>query len=97
MDATNLGRSIAMHGLRAPGEGITSLDSNGERVISGGTSAATPFVTGAIALLWSLFPGATAARIKLSITRNAADRGNSVVPPLLDAWTAYQSMAGSAL
>lgn len=97
MDVTNLGRSIALHGLRAPGEGINSLDSNGEQAISDGTSAATPFVTGAIALLWSLFPRATAAQIRLSITRTGADRRNSVAPPLLDAWAAYQSLAGSPL
>jgi hypothetical protein len=49
-----------------------------------------PFVTGAIALLWSEFPAASAAQIKLAVTQAAMPRRASVVPPLLDAWAAYQ-------
>ncbi len=56
MAASNLGSSIARRGLMAPGDAVTSLGTNGQTVTSGGTSAATPFVTGAIALLWSIFP-----------------------------------------
>jgi subtilisin family serine protease len=86
---SNLGDSIARRGLMAPGEAVTSLGINGQPVTSGGTSAAAPFVTGAIALLWSMFPQASAAEVKSAVTK-ADLRRATVVPPLLDAWGAYQ-------
>ena len=82
---SNLGSSIGRRGLGAPGDGITSLSADGPPVTLGGTSVAVPFVTGAIALLWSEFPAATAAQIKLAVTQAASPRRASVVPPLLDA------------
>ena len=91
MAASNLGSSIARRGLMAPGDAVTSLGTNGKPVTSGGTSAAAPFVTGAIALLWSMFPEASAAEVKSAVTR-ADLRRATVVPPLLDAWAAYQLM-----
>ena len=91
MAASNLGSSIARRGLMAPGDAVTSLGTNGQTVTSGGTSAAAPFVTGAIALLWSMFPEASAAEVKSAVTR-ADLRRATVVPPLLDAWAAYQLM-----
>jgi subtilisin family serine protease len=87
---SNLGNSISRRGLMAPGEAITSLGITEKPLTSGGTSAATPFVTGAIALLWSLFPKATAYEIRFAITEAHRRRRTSVVPPLLDAWGAYQ-------
>ena len=60
-------------------------------VTSGGTSAAAPFVTGAMALLWSEFPSATAAEVKGAVL-HAHRRRTTVVPPLLDAWGAYQTL-----
>jgi subtilisin family serine protease len=89
---SNLGNSIAKQGLSAPGENVTSLGTQGKPLTLGGTSVAAPFVTGAIALLWSEFPTATAAEIKLAITQPLARRRTTVVPPLLDAWAAYQVM-----
>lgn len=86
---SNLGNSIGRRGLMAPGEAVTSLGINGQPVTSGGTSAAAPFVTGAIALLWSIFPAASPAEVKSAVTR-ADVRRATVVPPLLDAWAAYQ-------
>ena len=56
MNHSNLGNSIGRRGLGAPGDRITSLGAQGEPLTFGGTSAAAPFVTGAIALLWSEFP-----------------------------------------
>jgi subtilisin family serine protease len=89
MNESNLGSSIGRRGLRAPGEGITSLGAEGQSLTLGGTSVAVPFVTGATALLWSAFRSATGAHIKLAITQASAPRRGSVVPPLLDAAAAY--------
>ena len=89
---SNLGCSIGRRGLMAPGNGITSLGADGKPRKFGGTSAAAPFVTGAIALLYSAFPTASATQIKLAVTQAFAPR-RTVVPPLLDAWAAYQTLA----
>ena len=89
MNESNLGSSIGRRGLSAPGDSITSLGSEGQSFTFGGTSVAVPFVTGAIALLWSEFPTATAAQIKLAITQTTILRRASVIPPLLDAAAAY--------
>jgi subtilisin family serine protease len=95
MNHSNLGSSIGRRGLGAPGDAITSLGAEGKPLTLGGTSAAAPFVTGAIALLWSLFPQATPARIKLAISQAYSGRRTSVVPPLLDAWRSYQHLAAT--
>jgi len=92
MNQSNLGSSIGRRGLTAPGDAVTSLSAEGQPLTLGGTSVAVPFVTGTIALLWSEFPAATAAQIKLAISQASAPRRASVVPPLLDAATAYQSL-----
>jgi subtilisin family serine protease len=92
---SNLGSSIGRHGLRAPGDGITSFGTAGEPLRSGGTSVAAPFVTGTFALLWSEFPSATAAEMKSAVTQARGPRRTSVVPALLDAWSAYHILAKS--
>jgi subtilisin family serine protease len=89
---SNLGSSIGRRGLMAPGKDITSLGPNNQPQRFGGTSAAAPFVTGAIALLWSEFPGASPAQVKLAVTQPGTPRPRSVAPPLLDAWAAYGAM-----
>ena len=55
---SNFGHSISVRGLMAPGVNITSTASGGKYTQMSGTSAAAPFVTGSIALLWSIFPQA---------------------------------------
>jgi subtilisin family serine protease len=91
LDASNMGRSIGRCGLSAPGEGVGSLTPGGEAAApAGGTSVAAPFVSGAIALLCSEFPDATAAATKLAVLSPSAARRPSVVPPLLNAWAAHQ-------
>ena len=92
LSQSNLGRSIGRRGLGAPGEQITSLGTRNEPMTSGGTSAAAPFVTGAIALLWSEIPSVSPAVMKLAISRAGSGRRSTVVPPLLDAWGAYQQL-----
>jgi subtilisin family serine protease len=90
---SNLGNSIGRQGLSAPGEGIVSLGTAGKPEIFGGTSAAAPFVSGAIALLWSEFPAARASDIKLAIAGSRTHPRNAIVPPLLNAWSAFQILA----
>jgi subtilisin family serine protease len=92
LSESNLGSSIGRRGLMAPGEGIGGLGTNGKPQTLGGTSAAAPFVTGAIALLWSEFPGASAVKVRLALTRAASGPRRAIVPPLLDAWAAYQTL-----
>lgn len=93
LSESNFGSSIGRRGLCAPAEQVVSLGSDGQPRQFGGTSAAAPFVTGTIALLWSQFPSATAARIKSALLQVGATRRNTVVPPLLDAAAAYRAMA----
>ena len=92
LNESNLGSSIGRRGLSAPGKGITILGTDGKPQTFGGTSAAAPFVTGAIALLLSEFPGAAPAQIKLAATEAVATKRGTITPPLLDAWAAYQVM-----
>ena len=88
---SNFGSSIGKQGLCAPGESVTSLGVTGKPETFGGTSAAAPFVTGGIALLWSEFPAASASEIRLAI--GGSQPRISVVPPLMNAWAAYQAIA----
>jgi subtilisin family serine protease len=91
---SNLGSSVGKRGLIAPGGQVTSLGFESEPLTSEGTSVAAPFVTGTIALLWSMFPRASAAEVKSAVTMSAyARRRTTIVPPLLDAWASYQTMA----
>jgi subtilisin family serine protease len=86
---SNLASSIGRQGLLAPGTDVSGFDPLGATVLSGGTSIAAPFVTGAIALMWSAAPNASAASVRLAIRSRAVGERASIVPPLLDAWAAY--------
>jgi subtilisin family serine protease len=94
LSQSNLGSSIGTRGVLGPGENITSVGPDGTPVTFGGTSAAAPFVTGAIALLWSEFPAASAAELSLAVRGVRRASRMSVAPPLLDAWSAYRFMRG---
>ncbi|MFB7182450.1 S8 family serine peptidase [Streptomyces sp. NPDC056257] len=95
MAQSNLGSSMGRRGLGAPGENVTSLSPQGGLQTQGGTSVAAAFVTGAIALLWSRFPKAGVAEIKRAVTGGHGPRRTSVVPPLLDAWGAHQTLSAT--
>jgi subtilisin family serine protease len=62
----------------APGNSILSTWPGGKTQTLDGTSMATPFVTGAAAILWSARPNATAMQIKTALL-NSADPGNYAV------------------
>jgi subtilisin family serine protease len=95
LNDTNLGSSIGQRGLTAPGESITSLGTTGKLRTFGGSSAAAPFVTGTIALLWSEFPTSSPGEIKLAVLQARRPRHRTIVPTMLDAWGAYLAMASS--
>jgi subtilisin family serine protease len=88
--ASNLGSTIGRCGLMAPGEDVTSLGAAGGPLTSGGTSVAAPFVAGAIALLWSAHPRAAAEKVKSAVTRSPGAQRKTIVPALLDAWSAHR-------
>lgn len=90
---SNLAPSAGRRGVSAPGEGVTSLGTEGRLLSMRGTSAAAPFVTGAIALLWSEFPWASARDIRRALTQSVAHRRRSLVPPMLNAQAAYEALA----
>lgn len=92
---SNLGSSIGRKGLAAPGENITSIGSDGKLGTFHGTSAAAPFVTGAIALLWSEFPKASAAQIMRAVMRPDGRVRNAIAPALLNAWAAFMAMSAN--
>lgn len=92
-DQSNLGSSIGRRGLTAPGDAVLSLGTGSKPITAGGTSIATPFVTGAVALLRSLFPKVPGAQVKLAISQAGTRRRGGIAPPLLNAWAAYQTLA----
>jgi subtilisin family serine protease len=92
LSQTNLGRSIGRRGLLAPGESVPSVGPEGKPVVFGGTSVAAAFVTGTVALLWSEFPAASGTELLLAIRGTRSANRMTIVPPLLDAWSAHQFM-----
>ena len=90
----NLSASIGQRGLAAPGQGLLSIGSDGAHARFSGTSAACPLVTGAAALLWSEYPGRTAAQLKEALM--GGRRHRSIVPPIMDAWGAFQRLGARA-
>ena len=94
---SKLGKSIGTRGLGAPGDNITSLGMGGQSLRLSGTSVAVPFVTGALALLWSEFSGASAAHVKLAIAQSQGPRRSALVPPLMNAWASYEFLRRSGL
>lgn len=67
--------------LSAPGNKIVSLGRPGEYYSSSGTSMAAPHVSGTAALLWQLFPDATAAEIRELILEGAKVSNTHPVAP----------------
>jgi subtilisin family serine protease len=61
--------------LSAPGVGIFSSYRNGEYRLMSGTSMATPFVSGAVAILRQYNPNATVEQIKRALLESCTDLG----------------------
>jgi subtilisin family serine protease len=95
--SSNLGSSIGRRGVAAPGEAITSLDSDGGTVTWSGTSVAAPFVTGALALLRSLFPATSAMQALFVLRSSGAPQRRSIMPAVLDARAAYRLLKQTEL
>jgi subtilisin family serine protease len=93
---SNFGSSIGCRGLMAPGINITSTASSGGYIQMSGTSFAAPFVTGTVALLWSIFPNASVANIIRAVrTVPYSSRPyRSIIPQLLDAEAAWDLLQG---
>jgi len=92
---SNIGPSVGKRGLMAPGVGIVSTAASGGYTTMSGTSVAVPFVTGTAALLWSLFPQATAAEIRDALLLPRVPR-KSVNPPLLNAAASWRALSAPA-
>jgi subtilisin family serine protease len=87
---SNFGPSVGGRGLMAPGINVTSTSSGGGYVKMSGTSFAAPFVTGVLALLWSVFPTASPAQLVRSIRVGSSHHlHRSIMPPLLNVETVY--------
>ncbi len=89
---SNLGDFVSRQGLLAPGVEVLSLAAGGGTRRMSGSSCAAPFVTGALALLWSLYPQATAEQLRRAILRPDAARISE--PPLLDGEVSRRALAG---
>jgi subtilisin family serine protease len=90
---SNFGPSIGQRGVMAPGVNIISTSSGGGYVQMSGTSFATPFVTGALALLWSIFPKARTTELIRAIRPAVFSYGRkSIIPPLVDIEAAYHTL-----
>lgn len=95
LPTSSLGISVGRRGLGAPGDSVISLGAHGPPIRGSGSSVAAPFVSGAIALLWSLFPSASPAAIRSAIL--SPHRRRTLVPPLLHVPSAYESLSRSTV
>ena len=90
------GLSIGRRGLTAPGDEVISLGSLGQAADPAANSAATPFRRrGNRRSCGRSFRPRAPGEVKTAITRGGGQPQNKLLPPLLDAWTAFQVTASS--
>lgn len=82
---SNLGgkNSLSMS-IMAPGVDILTTVPNKGYLSVSGSSIATPFITGTIALVFSLFPNLSSLELK-NILSETHKKARTIIPPLLDA------------
>ncbi|MCC7167305.1 MAG: S8 family serine peptidase [Rhodospirillales bacterium] len=90
-----LAPSVASGGVMAPGLGVAAPMAGGGIGTFSGSSAAVPFVTAALALLWSLMPKARARELRWAVAQPRL--ASSLLPPWLDANRAWGRLRASAL
>lgn len=87
---SNFGPSIGNRGVMAPGTNIRSTCPGGQYTRMSGTSFAAVFVTATFALLWSVFPMASAAELIYCLRTGSSDgRHRSITPSLLNVERVY--------
>lgn len=88
-DSSDLRASFSSTGpdveVAAPGSGVTSTYLNGQYVRMSGTSMASPYVAGQLALLKEAFPAMTAGELRSKLQSSVKDLGISGK----DAWYGY--------
>ncbi len=89
---SSFGVGLGKRGLSAPGDPVTSLAPPNGVVTSSGTAVATPFVSGAAALLWSAVPAASVDALRHALLATSQGPRTTMVPPRLDAWAAYLAL-----
>jgi subtilisin family serine protease len=92
---SNLGSGVGRRGLLAPGAAVSSTVAGGGLGRLSGTSVAAPWVTGAAALLWSLFPAAPAVELRRALMLPHRSR-RSIVPPVLNAEESRRALSAGA-
>jgi subtilisin family serine protease len=90
----NLGRAIGRRGVGAPGQAITALGPDGRPRTYSGSSAAAPFVTGALALCIALLGAVDGVSVRHKLHERPLHAAPpSIVPPLFDAWMTFLRLA----
>ncbi len=90
--SSNTGPAVGRTGLMAPGVDIPGISSTGDGIARmSGTSVAAPFVTGAAALLWSLYPALSVETLRTALLLPGRAR-RKIIPPLLDAEASSQAI-----
>lgn len=89
---SNLGgkNGLAMS-IMAPGVDVVSTIPNKKYLSVSGSSIATPFVTGTIALVSSIFPNLSLLELK-AILSETHKRNRTIIPPLLNAESFYDNV-----
>ena len=85
MPSSNLSHGVARFGVMAPGEAITSTVPGASYLAMNGSSVATTFVTGAVALLRTLHAEMSAGAIRRAVTCSSMAARTGLAPRLLDA------------